>query len=326
MTKDSVLAELLKAGGCVSGEEISGGLGVSRAAVNAAVQALRADGYEISASTRTGYELLRSPDRICAGELAARLGAERMESVVCLDSVDSTNDRAKLLAQSGAPDGTAVAANGQTAGRGRMGRRFQSPDGEGVYLSMLLRPEIPPEDAAQLTAWTSVAMCRAVERTCGVRPGIKWVNDLVLNRRKLGGILTELTVEGESRQIGSIVVGVGINVNQTAFSLELAPIAASLSTETGASVSRCALTAEMIRALDGIRASFPAQKDDYLRAYRENCVTLGREISFTRRGETLFGFAEDIDDDFGLVVRRPDGSRETLRSGETSVRGLYGYV
>jgi len=325
MTKDSVLSILLTAGECVSGESMSRELGISRAAVNAAVQTLRQEGYVISSSTRTGYTLASSPDKLRDGEMAARLGG-RAEKVVCLDSVGSTNDYLKLLAKDGAPEGTVVAANTQTAGRGRMGRSFLSPENEGVYLSILLRPDCAPESVPQLTAWVAVAMRRALESSCGVSPGIKWVNDLVLGGRKLGGILTEMAAEGESGHIEYIVAGIGINVGQTAFPEELSAMATSLYLETGKHFSRCALACAMIRELDALTAAFPLEKAAYLEDYRAACVTLGREVTFPAGGQTRSARAEGIDEDFGLSVRFADGHAETLRSGEVSVRGLYGYV
>ena len=326
MTKDLVYSILFSAGGCVSGESISRALGVSRAAVNAAVQALRQEGYEIRSSTRTGYTLLSSPDRLCEGELLARLGAERMAAVVCLDSVDSTNDYLKTLAQNGAPAGTVVVANGQTAGRGRLGRSFLSPRDEGVFLSVLLRPACAAEAVPQLTAWTAAAMCRALESASETKPGIKWVNDLVLNGRKLGGILTELSVEGESGYVQYVVAGIGINVGQESFPAELAEIATSLFLETGRRVSRCELAAAMIRELDALRRDFPREKAAYLDAYRRSCVTTGRAVTYTENGQPRSGRAAFIDEDFGLVVQTPGGGTKTLRSGEASVRGLCGYT
>lgn len=324
MTKDLVLAELIKSGGRISGERISASLGLSRAAVNAAVQALRREGYDIASSTKTGYALLSTTDRLCPGQLAARLGWERMESVVCLDSVDSTNNYLKALAQQGAPAGTVVMARAQTAGRGRLGRSFHSPADEGVYLSMLFRPDCSAEAAAQLTAWAAAAMCGAVEAASGLRPGIKWVNDLVANRRKLAGILTEMAVEGESGRIQYAVLGIGVNAGQSSFLPELGDIATSLYMETGRQVSRCGLAAEMILALDRLRQDFPQEKSRYLELYRDDCAILGRELSYSSGGESVSAVAEGIDEDFGLTVRRADGKTETLRYGELSVRGLYG--
>ena len=230
--RDEVLA-LLKAreGKPLSGEEMSRALGVSRAAVWKAMESLRDEGYVISSAPRRGYALEGSPDRLSAGELAGALAGRRVgRALVCLETVDSTNNEVKRRALAGAADGLAVVAEQQTGGRGRRGRSFVSPAGQGLYLSVLLRPRCPLEEVSTLTAWTAVAVCNAVERVCGVRPGIKWPNDVILDGRKLCGILTELELEAETAALRHVVVGVGINLTQTAadFGPEVAPVAVSL--------------------------------------------------------------------------------------------------
>jgi BirA family biotin operon repressor/biotin-[acetyl-CoA-carboxylase] ligase len=328
MTKDRVLEMLLRAGGYLSGEEMSGELRVSRAAVNGAVQALRREGYEINSSTNRGYLLASSPDRIAPGALMAYLPAGRIGTVECLETVDSTNDYLKLRAQAGAPDGLVAVANEQTRGKGRLGRAFSSPADKGVYLSMLLRPEGAPADIANITALVAVEMAGAMAAVSGVTPGIKWVNDLVLNRKKVCGILTEMSVEGETGRIQHAVVGIGVNVREAAedFPPEIRHIATSLFMETGKEISRARLAAEMIARLDRLRAAWPEKRSEYLLPYRELCVNIGLEIRFTQNGVEHTAVAEDVDGDFGLVARLPDGGRVTLKSGEVSVRGLYGYV
>ena len=327
MTKDKVIASLRQSDGYVSGEEISQALGISRAAVNAAVKNLRKDGYIIHSSTNKGYMLHDSPDKLNIGEILALIG-KRAENVICLNKVDSTNDHARMLAQQGAPDGLIVVSNEQTGGKGRLGRSFYSPKDKGIYLSMLMRPHCLPTEITNLTAWVAVAMCHAIETVSGVRPGIKWVNDLIVNGRKIGGILTEMAVEGESGHIQHVIVGIGINVREgeSDFPQDIRPIASSLAIETGMEINRARLACEMIRALDQLRADWPKQKAAYLSAYRKECMIAGKEIRFVRDGIERTGIAEEIDDDFGLVVRFIDGSRESLTSGEVSVRGLHGYV
>lgn len=328
MTKDKVFAILKNGGGYVSGEKMSGELGISRAAVNAAIKALREDGYGIESATNRGYLLTGGPELLSTGELLARLGEERMRSVVCLDTVDSTNNALREMALSGAPAGQIVLADHQTGGRGRMGRSFASPRGMGVYLSALLRPDCLPEDTGSITAFTAVAMCDAIERACGIRPGIKWVNDLILDGKKITGILTEMSVEAESGHVGYVVVGVGINVNQLEadFPPELREIAGSLRQSTGSPVSRGELAAEMIRAFDVLRGKFPQGREKYLAAYRRDCVTTGKRVVVRRGTIERTAFAERVSDNFGLAVCYDGGGRETLTSGEVSVRGIAGYV
>lgn len=227
MLRDEVLA-LLKAQGSapVSGEALSRTLGVSRAAIWKAMETLRQEGYTISSAPRRGYWLEASPDRLSPGELA-RPGRRVGRELVCLDTVDSTNNEVKRRAVDQIPDGLAVVAGAQTGGRGRRGRSFVSPEGKGLYLSVLLRPEGTLETVSALTAWSAVAVCDAVEQLCGVRPGIKWPNDVILDGRKLCGILTELELEAETAALRYVVVGIGINLSQEAadFGPEVAPVA-----------------------------------------------------------------------------------------------------
>lgn len=323
MTKDTVLAMLRREPGFVSGEGISSALGVSRMAVNMAIKSLRAEGYVIESSTKKGYCLISGPNALNPGELLGCLSPERMETVHCLDTVDSTNKYLKALAMEGAPAGTTVIADEQTGGRGRLGRSFASPKGTGIYFSYLLRPEAAPADTAVLTAWTAVAMARAIEKVSGFAPGIKWVNDLVWQGKKVCGILTEMAVEGETAQVQYIVVGIGVNVGQDAFDGELEQKAASLKMVTGKEISRAALAAEMLRQMDALGADFPKKAEEYLQAYREACVVPGREVMLVRRDEVLRGTALEVTEDFSLKVRFADGSVEDVSSGEVSVRGIY---
>ena len=194
MLRDDVLLLLTEAEGYLSGEEMREKLGVSRAAVSQAVRALRADGYDIDAVTNRGYCLRARPDTLTAGDVLSYLPEARRATVRCFAQIDSTNSYLKAEAMRGAPDGLCAIADRQTAGRGRAGRPFRSDAGQGVYQSMLLRPNCAPTAAMTMTAHVAVAVCRALE-ACGVQPGIKWTNDLVLGTKKLCGILTELTVE-----------------------------------------------------------------------------------------------------------------------------------
>lgn len=322
MTKDKVLAILVKNNNYVSGEEISRSIGVSRAAVNTAVKSLKASGYEISSVTNRGYKLISAPDILSSGSVGALLDEDRMERVIVLDSTDSTNKYLRQLAYDGAPDGQVVIADEQTAGRGRMGRNFFSPKGKGIYFSYMLKPDLAPQDAVTLTAWTAVAMVRAIEKTSGFRPGIKWVNDLVSGGRKLCGILTEMSIESETGRIDSIIIGIGININneETDFPEDLREIASSIAVLSGHQVSRSALAASMIRELDKMSADWPDKKEEYLRAYREYDITSGRNVTVISGGKNRDAQAITINEDFSLKVRFPDGSTEDLSSGEVSLK------
>lgn len=267
-----------------------------------------------------------------SGALAGFLTEERMERVQVFASVDSTNTVLKGLAAAGAPGGTVVLAEHQTGGRGRRGRSFVSPAGAGVYLSYLLRLEAGFENASFLTAWTAVAAADAIRNACGVEVGIKWVNDLVLNRRKVGGILVEASAEGGRGVVDTFAIGIGVNVNERAgdFPGELSEIATSLAMECGGGeLDRVRIAAEIVKALDGLAAEWPGG-GGYLERYRELCVTPGSKITAfpqmleCRNGRA--GTALEVNDDFSLKVEFEDGSIENLRSGEASVRGLCGYA
>ena len=332
MSRRDVLALLRqREGDYVSGQEISDRLGLSRTAIWKAVDALRREGYTVEARTGRGYRLLDAPDALTEPEIRRFLGetARVGRALVCLPEVDSTNLRAKQLAAEGAADGTVVVADLQTAGRGRLGRSFQSPGGQGIYLTALLRPDLPPERLSPVTAMAGVAVCRAVERLCKVSPGLKWPNDPVLEGKKLCGILTELSLEGETGRVQDLVLGIGINVSQRPedFNPEVREIATSLAQALGRPMSRPALAAEVIREVDQLYAALAAgELGPYLAEYRRRCVNLGRTVRLLGPGGGETAEALDIDADFGLVVRTADGTVRTVRSGEVSVRGLYGYT
>lgn len=245
----------------------------------------------------------------------------------CFDCIDSTNAYLKRIAAEGAPDGTVAVAAEQTAGRGRRGRVFQSAAGKGVYLSVLLRPQLTPEQLMPLTGLCAVAMCDAVERVCGIRPQIKWTNDLILNGKKLGGILTELGMENGT--LSYVIIGIGINVSQQKedFGGEVKGLATSLECELCGGVSKNELAAAMIAALDTLYDDLRHDNTaGYVERYRRDCVTLQKEVQLLWQDVREKVFALDVDEQFGLVVRREDGKIDTIRTGEVSVRGLYGYV
>ena len=329
MSKEKIFALLsAQAGDFVSGEDISAQLGISRAAVWKAVGALRRDGYTIEAQTGLGYRLADSPDVLSERELRRRLGETKIvgHTLECFESVDSTNSYLKRIAAEGAPDGAVAVADEQTAGRGRRGRSFSSSPGRGVYLSALLRPQLAPEKILPLTALGAVAACDAVERTCGVRPQIKWTNDLVLNGKKLSGTLTELSLEGESGALQYAVIGIGVNCNQTAFAPEIADVAASIRMETGKPVDRSLLANAMLRQMLALARELQSGRAAWLAEFAAHCITIGQPVQIIRGDTVREAFAEGIDGEAALLVRYPDGTREAVNSGEVSVRGLYGYV
>ncbi len=322
MDMEALLA-LLREERYVSGAELGRRLGVTRAAVSKAVAGLKREGYGIESVPRLGHRLLSEPDLLRKSAILAALGElPRAGELLVLPSVDSTNTHLKALAAAGAPAGTAVLAEAQTAGRGRLGRRFDSAPGGGVYLSVLLRPACPPEALMSLTAQAAVAVRQALRESCGAEPDIKWVNDLLLNGRKICGILTELSIEAESGLVSYAVVGVGVNCNRGAdsFPPELRDVAGSLLSQTGRRVDRNALSAALIRRLSAL------PMPDWREEYRAACVNLSREVQLLAPGQPpRQGLALDVDEEAALVVRTAAGV-ERVRSGEVSVRGLYGYV
>ncbi len=242
-------------------------------------------------------------------------------------ATDSTNTRLKELAKAGADHGTVVAAGSQSAGRGRLGRSFHSPEGLGLYLSVLLRPGCPPEELMHLTCAAGVAVCDAIQAVTHVRPGIKWINDLVLHRRKLGGILTELSIDQKTGLVDYAIVGIGINCchGQIDFPPELHHIATSFHMEQ-MDVEPALLAASIIAALSRMDQTLFTEKSRIMAQYRKDCITLGQEITICRFDTRQSARALDVDENGALVAELPDGSVQHVASGEVSVRGLYSYI
>ena len=244
-------------------------------------------------------------------------GFERAAPVFFEERVDSTNLYLRRRADE-LRHGTAVIAAEQSAGRGRSGRSFLSPEG-GLYLSVLLRPETGPERLPTLTPIAALAVCRAVETVCGLRCGIKWPNDVVLGAKKICGILVESVLGGRK---SCVIVGIGVNVNTPSFPEELREIAGSVSAEAGHAIDLHALAAVLLKEFDALYAAWLADEGCALAEYRGRCLTVGREIAVGDRR----GLARAVGEDYSLLVEWPDGTTEELRFGEVSVRGLYGYV
>jgi len=245
-----------------------------------------------------------------------------------LESAESTNTLAKALAAESAPHGTVVIADSQTGGRGRLGRSFFSPAGKGIYLSLILRPKCLPHELMHLTCAAAVAACDAITGVTQLRPDIKWTNDLILNGKKLGGILTELSFFPGNEGGYAAIIGIGINCSQKKedFDPSIRHIATSLSIAGWANPSRARLCAAMVQALQEMDAALLENKASILSRYRQNCITIGKDVCILRGEEVQHGHAVDIDDSGALLVSFPDGHTEAVNSGEVSVRGLYGYV
>ena len=242
--------------------------------------------------------------------------------------LDSTNTFLKKIAQGGAPAGSVVVCDRQSAGRGRLGRTFLSPGGVGVYLSALLRPDCAPTELMHLTCAVAVAMCDAGEHAYGFRPAIKWTNDLVVENKKLGGILTELGLDPKTGRVDYAILGIGINCGQleSDFDESIRSIATSVRMVTGREADRNLLIDKMVKALEQMDKVLLEDPAALLDRYRRDCITLGKEGSILRGEEVRHATALDIDAEGGLVVRYDTGETGTVTSGEVSVRGLYGYL
>jgi len=267
-------------------------------------------------------------NELTVDNLSKYMAKQRASLIQCEECTDSTNRVLKELAKNGAKEGQAVLANEQTNGRGRLGRYFFSPKDRGIYMSVLLRPDDKAYEMAPLTAWVAVAVANAIEAVSGVRPGVKWVNDLILNGKKICGIMTELAVKEDSNKVDYIIVGIGINVSgkQEEFPEELREIASSIEAETGLTVSRAQLVAEIIRELDLLSENWQIETSKYLEQYRKDCVTIGKEVRVLSPEGERAATALSVEGDFSLLVRYDVGTIERVYSGEVSVRGVYGYT
>lgn len=304
-------------GSAVSGQELADMLGVSRAAVWKAVKQLQDEGYHITAGRNRGYILGEETDVLSAGGIRLNLPEKYSNSPIeVFRSVTSTNTEAKAAALRGMPHGTIIAADGQTAGRGRFGKSFYSPEGTGLYMSVILKPCKPLSDCIDITMSAAVAAAESIEHICGIRPVIKWVNDIFYGGRKIGGILTEAISDFESGMADTVIVGMGLNISTENFPEELSGLAGSL----GVFAERNRLCAELAsRLLDRAESS---DRASMLQKYREYSIVLGREISFIQHGITRKGNAVEIDEN-GCLVVETENSRETLRAGEITITGGY---
>lgn len=323
---------LREADGYLSGQELCERLRVSRTAVWKVMGQLKEEGYEIEAVQKKGYYLKKAPDVMTAAEVGSLLTTQVMgRTCVCCEETDSTNTRASQLAEDGSPHGTLVCAEKQTLGKGRRGRSWDSPPGEAVYMSLLLRPSIKPANASMLTLVMGLAVAEACNELLAELPGenarvcLKWPNDLVLEGRKITGILTEMSTEVDF--IHYVVIGVGINVNTGSFSEELGS-AGSLYLATGRTFSRAKLIARCMEAFERHYEVFLETEDlsGLRESYEQLLVNAGREVRVLAPGNEYTGTALGIDDRGELLVRRKDGTVETVYAGEVSVRGVYGYV
>lgn len=323
-TKDTVL-ELFEQnrGFFISGEKIANDLCVSRTAVWKAVKKLQREGYEIEAVTNRGYCLAKNSDILSARGIAGRLtGAGKELRPEVFVTVDSTNTVCLDMAVKGESEGYVAVAGAQTKGRGRRGRSFFSPADTGIYMSILLRPSsYPGTQALRITSMAAVAVCEAIESLTDCKALIKWVNDIYIDGRKVCGILTEAHTGNEAGTLDCVVVGIGINAYapKGGFPDDLTDKAGCVF-DSQSSDMRNRLAAEVLsRFMDYYRSDSQA---GYIDKYRERSIVADKDIEISGHGDTCKAHVLGIDDEFGLIVRYPDGSEEVLRSGEVSIRGI----
>lgn len=332
--KERILRALREnSGGYVSGAALCEELGVSRQAVWKNITALKENGYGIESVTNKGYRLVSVPDRLYGFDILSRLPKDCLcRKVEYFERLDSTNTKAKQLAELGEEEGTLVVAESQTAGKGRRGRGWDSEPGVGIWMTLLLRPSLPPVKVSGITLLSALALTKALREVCDVHAEIKWPNDVVVDKKKICGILTEMS--SEENYIHYAVVGIGINVNTSKFPKEIEETAGSILGQTGIRVNRCDLLASTVKYFCRYYEQFNREQDLslFIEDYNAVLANLDREVKVyygmvenAAEEQTDTGIARGIDSDGALLVEI-DGQIRRILSGEVSVRGLYGYV
>lgn len=317
-----------KNGDFLSGQEISEQFGVSRTAVWKDINALKNQGYEIESVSKKGYRLISSPDILTYEEIEPLLNTKFIgRKIRYFDSIDSTNVKAKELANDGEADGAVVISEEQTMGKGRLGRSFISPKGKGIWMSIILRPEIEPQSASIITQIAAAAVNSAAAEM-EIKTQIKWPNDIIVNDKKVCGILTEMNAE--LTNINYVIIGIGININvdEEDFTEEVRKKAGSFKTETGKSIDRKKFLAAFLNNFEELYESFIVNNNikKTIKICRDNSVLIGKEINVIKRGNAVKAKALDINDEGLLIVEYESGKTENLISGEVSIRGLENYV
>jgi len=337
--KDKILDILRRQKGFVSGETLSRQLGVSRSMIWKVVKALQQEGYPIEAITRRGYRLTGEPDILSETEMKRMLDESGLKAVFPAaffqTQTDSTNLMARRAAENGAPNGSIFLAEEQTGGKGRRGRSWNSSKSQDLTFSLLFRPDAEPAGLAPVTLFAGLCTAAALNRLAGggsapaqrERPdyGIKWPNDIIAaaSGRKLGGLLTELIVE--ENRVRALIIGMGININTTEFPADISRTATSLLLEQNKTYRRLDILRLILSEIAG-RLPQIYNPESWLPEYRPLCLTLGREVRVIAQNGDFTGKALDVDDEGELLVEMQNGGRQTVRSGEVSVRGLFGYL
>lgn len=311
----------------VSGQELSEKFGVSRTAVWKAIHQLTEEGYQIEAVPKKGYHMVKTPDVVLAAEIESWLQTDWAgRKIVYLESVDSTNSYAKILAEEKAEEGTLVVADEQTGGRGRRGRTWCTPKGSTIAMTLILRPRIRPELASMVTLVMGLSVAETLREICQIDAGIKWPNDVVVHGKKICGILTEMSAEMSG--IHYLVIGTGINTGIREFPEDLSDKATSLLLETGKKTSRAVLIAECLKKFEMYYDRFLKTGDLTLlkNEYEALLLNKGTQVRVLEPGGEYQGNCLGINEKGELLVRKEDGSITKVYAGEVSVRGIFGYV
>ena len=325
--KTEILSMLRAADGYVSGQQICDRFHVSRTAVWKIIEQLKEEGYEIEAVRRKGYHLTQSPDVMSKAEIESRIGTKWAgRNVFYYEEIDSTNTKAKALAEQGAIHGTLVTTDRQKAGKGRRGRVWESTPGDNIYMTILLKPQISPAQAPMLTLVMALSVVEAIREETGLNAGIKWPNDIVINGKKLCGILTEMSLE--EGHISYVVSGVGINANGVEFPEEIAEKGTSLKLESGKEWNRARIIISVMEKFEKNYEIFVEEGTlvKLKERYNTFLVNKGKEVRVLDPKGEYTAFAFGINEKGELLVERKDGRQEAVFSGEVSVRGIYGYV
>ena len=321
-TKEKVLQYLEQhKGESISGQDLADQLEVSRTSVWKAINGLKKEGYQIEATTNKGYQLSVETDLLSEAAIVPMLSeALKDHRIIAHKTIDSTNLEAKRIVNEEATFEGVILSEEQTKGRGRLGRVFYSPSESGLYMSLVLKPVADLDNATLITTAAAVAVCQAIETLTGKNPQIKWVNDIFLDGRKVCGILTEGIMDMESRTIGTIILGIGLNFRapETDFPDEIQSIAGTLFDSKNALVTRNQMAAEILNRFYVLYPDLASRS--YLDEYRKRCFVLGEQVTFPQGSETIEAKAIAIDDDGGLVVALPSGETKTLTYGEISIK------
>lgn len=325
--KEEILRLLRSADGYISGQELCNRFGVSRTAVWKAINQLKEAGYEIEAQQNKGYKLMAAPDLMTEAEIKSLMHTEWVaKEVLYFDTIDSTNIKAQEFAEKGYPSGTLVVADKQESGKGRRGRSWVSPSGTGIFMTLMIKPDINPNNASMLTLVAALAVAKAITSVTGEEALIKWPNDIVINGKKVCGILTEMNAQFD--YINHIVVGIGINVHNESFPEEISQMASSLMIEAGGKrFHRAQIIAETMSYFEQYYDTFLKTQDlsALVREYDELLVNRNKSVRVLDPKEPFDGKAMGITPKGELIVDTWE-SRKLVSSGEVSVRGIYGYV